>query len=181
MRTTTTGTAKEWLAAAPPGALRYAFPGEPAQVREARKVVETLFTGTGREDDAGLVIDELANNSILYTRSGEPGGWFGVQVSFGMLVRVGVVDLGGAGWLIGEPKPRQDDARADEDLEEWADPDLDGLSLGGRGLGIVAYLAVMTGACGSDALGHFVWADLALPLPVPDEATSGKALQLLAS
>src|SRR3954452_19160004 len=34
---------KEWLDAAPPGTLRYAFPGAPEQVREARKVVEELF------------------------------------------------------------------------------------------------------------------------------------------
>ncbi|WP_405086916.1 ATP-binding protein [Microbispora sp. NBC_01389] len=163
----TNGTDKEWRASAPPGVLRYTFPGVPGQVCQARKLVQELFLGTGREDDAGLVVDELANNSILYTRSGKPGGWFGVELTFGAMVRIGVVDLGGAGWLIGAPaasRPKSDQPDDLETLEGLGE--LDAVALGGRGLAIVAGLAVTTGACGSDALGHFVWADLALPAPV---------------
>ncbi|ROO87528.1 hypothetical protein EDD29_5136 [Actinocorallia herbida] len=177
MNTASAGSEIGWQSATPPGALRFTFPGVPAQVREARKLVEKLFAGTGREDDAGLIIDELANNSILYTRSGEPGGWFGVELAFGTLVRIGVVDLGGAGWLIGEARPRRDDTRAGDDFAGLDDPDLDGISLGGRGLSIVARLAVTTGACGSDDRGHFVWADLALPSDT--ERTTTKTLALL--
>lgn len=165
------GTGEEWRASAPPGVLRYTFPGVPGEVRQARKLVEELFTGTGREDDAGLIVDELANNSILYTRSGNPGGWFGVELAFGATVRIGVVDLGGAGWLIGEPttaRPKHGKPDDPESLEGLGD--LDSIALGGRGLAIVAQLAVTTGACGSDELGHAVWADLALPLPrMPQE------------
>ncbi|MFG1958602.1 ATP-binding protein [Nonomuraea sp. NPDC049028] len=178
MHNTTTGaSANAWRAAAPPGVLRYTFAGVPEQVRRARKLVEELFTGTGREDDAGLVVNELANNSVLYTRSGRPGGWFGVELAFGTLVRVGVVDLGGAGWLIGEPTPCSHEPTLDDDLEGLED--LAGVALSGRGLAIVAELAVTTGACGSDALGHFVWAGLALPDPV--EEVPPEALRLLVS
>lgn len=170
--------AKEWRADAPPGVLRYTFPGIPAKVREARKLVEELFTGTGREDDAGLIVDELANNSILYTRSGKPGGWFGVELAFGTLVRVGVFDLGGAGRLIGAPAPAPSQHDDPEGLEGSAGlGELDAVALGGRGLAIVAELAVTTGSCGSDTLGHFVWADLALPTPVAE--TPGEALLLV--
>jgi serine/threonine-protein kinase RsbW len=152
-----------WLDSAPPGTLRYTFPGLTHQVREARKIVQELFTGTDRLDDAGLVVDELANNAILYTRSGRDGGWFGVEVAFGSLVRLGVTDLGGAGWLIGATrKPaKRGSSGMDADLDDLSVPsDIDGVSLGGRGLFIVAELAVTTGACGSDSQGHTVWADL---------------------
>ncbi|MEV1241829.1 hypothetical protein [Nonomuraea sp. NPDC049750] len=181
--TTTSASAKEWRASAPPGVFRYTFPGVPEQVRNARKLVEELFTGTGREDDAGLVIDELANNSVLYTRSGQPGGWFGVELAFGTLARVGVADLGGAGWLIGASSPCSHQPTLDDDLSDLEGPagleDLAGVALGGRGLAIVAELAVAIGACGSDALGHLVWADLALPEPAKE--ASGETMRLLAS
>ncbi|WP_433516218.1 ATP-binding protein [Nonomuraea sp. CA-143628] len=183
MHTTTSASAKEWRASAPPRVLRYTFPGVPEQVRKARKLVEKLFTGTGREDDAGLVIDELANNSVLYTRSGQPGGWFGVELAFGTLVRVGVADLGGAGWLIGAPSPCSHQPTPDDDLIDLGGPagleGLAGVALGGRGLAIVAELAVTTGAYGSEALGHFVWADLALPEPAKEP--SGEVMRLLVS
>ncbi|GAB3280750.1 hypothetical protein GCM10027589_07800 [Actinocorallia lasiicapitis] len=166
--TTPPSTAWAWQAAAPPGALRYVFPGVGATVREARLTVEELFQGTGRADDAGLIVNELAANALLYTRSGRADGWFGVEITFGALARVAVADLGGAGSLIGAPMPSTS-ARADPPDEppslpgsDFSDSHLDGVPLGGRGLAIVADLAVVTGACGSDALGHLVWADLTL-------------------
>jgi hypothetical protein len=58
---------------------RKTFPGTPDQARLARRFTEALFAGTGREEDAGLIIAELVGNAILYTDSGQPGGWFGVE------------------------------------------------------------------------------------------------------
>jgi serine/threonine-protein kinase RsbW len=156
------GSAEEWSAASPVGTMRYAFTGKLEQLREARQVVEKLFAGTGHEDDAGLIVGELATNAVLYTRSGREGGWFGVEISFEFFARIAVVDLGAAGWLIGNPRKDAVDARdplLEEELSGFQDEEL---SLGGRGLAIVAELSVVTGACGSDALGHRVWAELDL-------------------
>ncbi|GAB3281410.1 hypothetical protein GCM10027589_08610 [Actinocorallia lasiicapitis] len=155
---------REWLESAPAGPLRFTFPGRLEQVRAARKTVEGLFKGTGREDDAGLIVNELANNSCLYTRSGRPGGWFGVQVIFGGLAYIGVTDLGGAGWLIGgRTRTGSAAAPSETDPEDFDVPGLEDLRIGGRGLAIIAELAVSTGACGSDTLGHHVWATIDLP------------------
>ncbi|GAA3239824.1 hypothetical protein [Actinocorallia longicatena] len=56
-------------------------------------------------------------------------------------------------------------ADPDGDLEDIDIPGLEGLTLGGRGLSIVATLAVTTGACGSPHIGHTVWADLEVTCP----------------
>jgi hypothetical protein len=124
--------------------------------------VEELFTGTGRADDAGLIVGELAANAIRYTRSGSEDGWFGVEVACHLFARVGVTDLGGGGRLIGKTEftTSRNHADFDDGPACLPIPELDGVELGGRGLAIVAHLAASTGACGSDALGHHVWADL---------------------
>jgi serine/threonine-protein kinase RsbW len=180
-----TPTRKDWLGCAAPGVLRYVFPGLPEHVHEARTLVKDAFTGTDREDDAALIVGELASNAIFYTRSGREGGWFGVELSFGSLVRIAVADLGGAGWLIGEAASTNDperqacsepraliDRHADEQelslddiFSDFDIPGLEGISLGGRGLALVANLAVITGAQGSPVIGHTVWADLQVTCP----------------
>ena len=181
---------KAWLGSAPPGVMRYAFPGRPEYVHQARALVRDLFTGTGCEDDATLIVGELANNAIFYTRSRNDGGWFGVEIAFGTFVRVAVADLGGAGWLIGHTtgasdesfRPKHEpqalaDRHTDEEEFDLAGldlPGLEGLALGGRGLAVISGLAVTTGAHGSPATGHTVWADLEVICP-PDPFHGGES------
>ncbi|GAB3275197.1 hypothetical protein GCM10027589_00150 [Actinocorallia lasiicapitis] len=148
----TTSSAEEWRAEGGPLTWRMTFPGQRDQVARARHLVELLFAGTGREEDAGLIVTELAANAVCYTRSGQPKGWFGVDVSLGELAYLAVTDLGGAGWLVGGPKPPRPAAEPDEfDVE-----------LGGRGLLIVSELATAIGIHGSPDLGHTIWTDLDL-------------------
>lgn len=150
----TPGTAEEWRISSGPMTWRATFPGAPDQIGNARHLMETLFAGTGREEDAGLIISELATNSVLYTRSGQPKGWFGVEVVLDALAYLAVTDLGGAGRLIGTPPTSA--ATCEDDLE---------LGIGGRGLLMVAELAVSMGVHGSPETGHTIWADIDLTPP----------------
>ena len=121
---------------------RRTFPGTKDQVRAARRFVEALFAETGKEDDAGLITDELVSNALVHSRSGEPGGWFGVEAALGEVCYVGVTDLGGS------KRPK------------LGNGEIDPLSEGGRGLWIVEELALAVGIYGSPERGFTVWADL---------------------
>lgn len=125
---------------------RCVFPGETDQVRQARRMVEALFAGTGRENDAGLIVSELATNTLLHTRSGHAGGWFGVEIRLpdDGPAYLGVYDLGGAGI------PQFKSQRAE--LEP---------RVGGLGLAIVRELAMKLALVGSPQTGHTVWVYLA--------------------
>ncbi|MDA2812044.1 ATP-binding protein [Nocardiopsis sp. RSe5-2] len=64
---------------------RCGFPGEEPYVREARAFVRsTLALCPALKDDlvdaAMLLVSEVAANAVRHTRSGEPGGRFGVEV-----------------------------------------------------------------------------------------------------
>lgn len=128
-----------------PGALvwRRAFPGRAPQVAAARRLVVALFAGTNREDDAAVIISELCTNAVNHTRSGEPGGWFGIEVLVDDLASIGVTDLGGRGRPV---------LQAEDHGEE--------LVPGGLGIALVGGLAEAIGVHGSPELGHTVWADI---------------------
>ncbi|MEO3807075.1 ATP-binding protein [Nonomuraea sp. B1E8] len=121
---------------------RCVFPGQTDQVRQARRMVETLFAGTGRENDAGLIVSELATNTLLHTRSGQAGGWFGVEIRLpdDGPAYLGVYDLGGAGI----PQIKRQRAVQEE-------------RVGGFGLAIVNELALRLSLIGNPQTGHTVW------------------------
>jgi serine/threonine-protein kinase RsbW len=93
-----------------------------------------------------LMADELVSNAVQHSDSREPGGTFRVrvQVRHGESVRVEVADGGGT-W-----------ARPGTDDESGCDSAADGCRSGGRGLRIVAALAVAWGVSG-DETGRAVW------------------------
>lgn len=114
------------------------LPGETEQVSAARRFVTNLV-GDGWLDigDAALLTGELANNAVLHSASGLPGGKFVVRVivrPFRYLL-VEVEDEGGP-WLetVGD-----DDER-------------------GRGLQIIRVLANEWSRAGSAETGWIVWA-----------------------
>jgi serine/threonine-protein kinase RsbW len=74
------------------------FPGTPEHVAGARAVVRCLLAGWPRRDDAVLVASELASNAVVHTRSGLPGGWFGLEARrrTGIGVWIAVRDQGAA-------------------------------------------------------------------------------------
>lgn len=130
-----------WLHARGDRLWRATFPGRADQVRNARSLVRLLLAGTGYEDDAALVVTELADNALLHTRSGTDGGLFGVEVTTtDSGVRVAVTDQG-----------------ADTDLKwENSGP----LAEHGRGLFIVDQIATAHGTEGDRHRGHTIWAIL---------------------
>jgi anti-sigma regulatory factor (Ser/Thr protein kinase) len=127
------------------------------------QVGEGLFAGTGRAGDAAQIISELCNNTILHTRSGEEGGWFGVEVALGDLAYLAVTDQGGKGRPVLQPKPFDPDDPAE----------------GGYGIMVVADLALTIGVHGSPELGHTTWADLDLTRKT-DPATQDGVVMLIA-
>ncbi|GGT38592.1 ATP-binding protein [Nonomuraea spiralis] len=138
----------EWMRGTDRMMWQCVFPGEHDQVGLVRRMVEALFAGTGRQNDAALIVSELATNALLHTRSGQAGGWFGVEVYLpenGPMAYLGVCDLGGAG------RPRFDRQLADGEL-----------TIGGFGLAIVRDLVVKLSQIGSPATGHTVWVHLDL-------------------
>jgi serine/threonine-protein kinase RsbW len=56
------------------------FPGIPAQVRAARQWIQDLLPDCVPLDDLVFVADELVTNAIEHTRSGQPGGCFGLDI-----------------------------------------------------------------------------------------------------
>jgi serine/threonine-protein kinase RsbW len=139
-------SAEEWLTW--PGAMvwRRAFPGRADQIRCARSFAASLFEGSKRQEDIRELVSELAANAVVHTRSGQPGGWFGLEVVADKVARVSVRDLGGAG----TPKILPEPLVASE------------LRTSGRGLFLVRAKAADLGVHGSPAHGHTVWADIDL-------------------
>lgn len=124
-------------AAAPLIAWSRAFPGTPAQVREARNFLSTILAGQPVADDAVLCLSELVSNATLHSNSGQPGGHFTVRIEMNEnFFRVEVRDDGGS-WH-----------GADS-----AAPD----SQHGRGLTIVSQLARAWGRDGDSETGWTVW------------------------
>lgn len=125
-------------AAVPLIAWSRAFPGTPAQVREARRFLSTVLAGQDAADDAVLCLSELVTNATLHSYSGRPGGQFTVRVEMnGNSFRVEVHDEGGS-W--------QGAGAVDEQH--------------GRGLHIVSQLASAWGRDGDSETGWTVWYEL---------------------
>jgi anti-sigma regulatory factor (Ser/Thr protein kinase) len=79
-----------------------AYPGVPEQIGQARADVAVLLTGCPAADSIVLLLSEIASNAILHSRSGLPGGHFGVRVEVrrGQCVLIAVDDDGGP-WAAG--------------------------------------------------------------------------------
>jgi serine/threonine-protein kinase RsbW len=118
------------------------FPGEVRRLAAVRRWLATVLPECTARDDVIGIASELAANAVLHSASGRPGGWFAVEVTpRGPVLRVAVRDRG---------------APAGPRLA--ADP----VGEHGRGLMVVAGLAVLTGVCGGRT-GRLVWADVAWP------------------
>ncbi|MGH3282825.1 MAG: ATP-binding protein [Trebonia sp.] len=118
------------------------FPAVPEQAGEARRFLGGILDGSPAAADAVLCLSELAANACLHSRSRESGGSFTVRAHLnGSALRVEVTDAGGP-WT-------------------WSDyPD----EQHGRGLLIVAQLALGWGRTGDAASGWTVWYEMACPL-----------------
>ncbi|MEO3801176.1 ATP-binding protein [Nonomuraea sp. B1E8] len=127
-----------------PGGLtwRRAFPGTPAQIPGARYFTRYLLAGSSHQDDAELIVAELATNALRHTSSGHTQGTFIVEIIQAVTATtLAVYDCGWGGSPRFTPCHRVD---ADH----------------GRGLAIVAALADETGFEGDDTVGHRVWATI---------------------
>ncbi len=125
-------------AAVPLIAWSRAFPGTPAQVREARRFLSTILAGQEAAGDAVLCLSELATNATLHSHSGRPGGQFTVRVEMnGNSLRIEVRDEGGS-WHEAGARDEQH----------------------GRGLSIVSQLARDWGRDGDSETGWTVWYEL---------------------
>lgn len=117
------------------------FPGQPDQVQAARYFARATLAGRTNTDVAELIVSELATNTLAHTASGQPDGWFIVQVAiFTEHVQIRVFDLGGKTTpaVIAEPDGHEH----------------------GRGLLTVAGIATRWGVEG-DEFGRVVWANIA--------------------
>ncbi|GAA3200618.1 ATP-binding protein [Actinocorallia longicatena] len=123
------------------------LPGDARQVGAARRIVEALFAGTGREDDAGLIASELVTNALRHSRSGLADGWFDIQVLVPDLgeALIVVTDLGCEG------RPSFDARESDGEPAE-----------GGMGLRIVRDLAERFEYHGTPGHGHRIGVYLGL-------------------
>lgn len=121
--------------------LRRTFRGETSQVPLVRDFIRRYLAGWACPaeilQDTLLCATELAANAVRHSRSGLPGGCFGVQTDIrpGTSVQVAVADAGGR-WATHDP--------GDDDAE------------GGRGLQVVAALSAEMGIIGNDS-GRTVW------------------------
>lgn len=116
------------------------FPGQPPQVREARRWIESVLPGCGPRDDLVMIASEFCANSIEHTRSGNPGGQFAVHLAWSATsVRLTVGDDGS------DEAPRAVTATLQEEY--------------GRGLDIVGHLATAWDFTG-DENRRWLWADV---------------------
>lgn len=133
------GMALETTASAVARPLRRDFRGEPSQVPLVRDFVRRYLVGwpcsTDAVQDILLCVTELATNAVRHSRSGLPGGYFGVKIAIcdEKCVGVAVEDAGGS----------------------WDNAPHEGLE-GGRGLQIVSALSTDMGVTGSGT-GRTVW------------------------
>lgn len=139
-RTLTEGSPLRW---------RRSFQGEAREVSAMRQWLKALLPESPALTDVLSVASELGSNALQHTGSGQPGGWFAVEVTWDrIVVQVTVADGGG---------PAEPRVINDPDGER------------GRGLMLVNGLSVRTGWTG-DRNGRFVWAQIAWPCQpaVPD-------------
>ena len=99
------------------------YPGIPASVPAARRLVRGVFARSPRVDDLELIAAELITNALRHTPSGREGGVVTITVwREPRRARLEVADQGGRPW---RPPP----------------PHGNGVAEDGRGLAIVAALA----------------------------------------
>lgn len=161
-----------WLLGPPPTdgqpCWRRVYPGRLDQVSAARAFPAEVLADTERAEDAALITSELVTNALLHTRSSDPGGWFGLEVTrptwpcdpdltgpagtvgTASTARIAVHDLGGRN-TPRLPRPSTATAPPGPPLHEHA-----------RGLPLVACLALDLGWSGTPRTGHTVWAVLAI-------------------
>jgi serine/threonine-protein kinase RsbW len=131
------------------------FPGEPPQVSKARSWVAELLPACDPLDELLIFASELATNAVTHTRSGEPGGWFDVEVTWSpKAARVVVGDQGSDE----VPTSKASSGDGGTDFET------------GRGLMLIDAMSADWGAVG-DASARWLWADAAWrtrggPLPI---------------
>ncbi|WP_395110227.1 ATP-binding protein [Actinomadura sp. SCN-SB] len=129
---------------------RRIYPGRLDQIAQVRSWVRAQCADTERADDAALIAAELTSNALLHTRSGHPGGWFGVELTRHHDLCLAVHDLGG------------------RTIPAFSTADGQGvLAEHGRGLRVVAELAAQVGVEGDPVGGHTVWARLTADTSVP--------------
>jgi anti-sigma regulatory factor (Ser/Thr protein kinase) len=118
---------------------RRVFPGTEQQLGLLRRWLMSLMPDHPVLDDVMIVATELASNAIKHTASGH-GGRFAVEVtSHPGVVRIAVADCGA----------QSEPTVIDDPLAET-----------GRGLAMVAELAIRSGVLGG-RWGRIVWADVA--------------------
>ncbi|WP_084337173.1 ATP-binding protein [Actinomadura oligospora] len=139
-------SAGEWLWGPDEMRWRRTFAGRPEEAAAAREFAAGMFAGTGCVDVVEFAVAELAANTIRHTRSGEDGGWFGLELVYDDPAYIAVVDNGGHG------------------VPTVLEP-VDLLATSGRGLYMVSQLVQRMGVEGSPALGHKVWIEVALDKP----------------
>jgi len=121
------------------------FPGEPAQVGKARSWVAELLPACDPLDELLIFASELATNAVTHTRSGEPGGWFSVEITWSPEVaRVVVGDQGS------DEVPTSEASSGDGATDTET----------GRGLLLIDAMSAGWGAAG-DASARWLWADAA--------------------
>jgi anti-sigma regulatory factor (Ser/Thr protein kinase) len=131
---------------APIGRWRREFPGHQRELSALRRWLSSLLPQCPARDDVLSVASELGSNALEHTASGNPGGWFAVEITWHpKAVLVAVADCGG---------PAQPRVIDDPDGER------------GRGLLLVKGLTVRTGWTG-DGRGRLVWAQVAWLDPNP--------------
>ena len=145
------------------------FPGEPAQVRQARSWLARLLPACPPLDDLLIFVSELASNAVAHTRSGAPGGLFTVEVTWSPdSARVVVGDQGSDEVPVSAAPPGDQAAYLES----------------GRGLLLIAAMSAAWGIAG-DASARWLWADVSWraqggPLPATPAGDSAAALQLAA-
>ncbi|WP_327589063.1 ATP-binding protein [Nonomuraea sp. NBC_00507] len=125
-----------------PGGLiwRRTFAGIPDQIPHARHFARYLLADSPCQNDAELIVAELATNALKHTSSGSPNGTFIVELArTTTTVTVAVYDCGWGG------VPRFGLSRRNSARHGW-------------GLSIVAAIADQVGYEGDDQVGHKVWA-----------------------
>jgi serine/threonine-protein kinase RsbW len=120
------------------------FLGEPLEVSKARSWVAGLLPPCEPLDDLLIFASELATNAVTHTRSGEPKGWFTVEVTWSLMTaRVVVGDQGSDDVPTSKASPGDDP----QDLES------------GRGLQLIDAMSADWGTVG-DATARWLWADV---------------------
>ncbi|MFF9605088.1 MULTISPECIES: ATP-binding protein [unclassified Streptomyces] len=71
------------------------FPGDPQELRSARRWTRATLNGHPRSEDAELIVTELGTNAVTHTASGKDAGSFHVRLTVSeQTIRIAVADGG---------------------------------------------------------------------------------------